>query len=410
MKSWENTERVLQQFVDEKTVSGCGLQIFQNGVKLFDACRGASSADGTRPMTADTRLRLHSMSKNYTCAGFMTLYEKGLFGLDDPVADYLPEFSSPLVCVSDTDISDVVPAKSPVTIRQLLSMQSGLTYWTFPGLPDLGPVQKELKERVAAIAAEVRSGRKNTLEEFVKEVASLPLCFHPGEHWMYGLSLTVVGRLIEVLSGMTIGEYLKQALWEPLGLTRTCFIQQLTGEEELADLMVDATLAEMTGMTIPAEAYPEGRRDVFGCRDDFLPGTDLGVELPCGGMTSTMNDLSRLFAMFACGGELDGTRVLERETIDLMRTNQLDDRKLAEFAQETNKGFGYGLGYRVFRDAGEAGFSVPAGSFGWDGASGCYGLASPDTGMSFVFIEQSLPHHIAYTIPRIVNAMNKDMN
>ena len=408
MSHWTNTERTLQQFVDEKTLVGCGLQIYENGAKIFDACSGASTADGTHRITSDTRLHLHSMSKNFTCAGFMTLYDKGLFQLDDPVAEYLPEFANPVVCVSDTDISDVVPAKTPITIRQLLTMQSGLTYWTFPGLPDLGPVQRELKYMVAEIAQEVRQGRKNTLEQFVKDIASLPLCFQPGEHRMYGLSLTVIGRLIEVFSGMTIGEYLKKAIWEPLGVTRTCFLQSLCEEEEVAELMVDSAIAAATGMTIEEDAYPEGRRDVFGYKKDFLPGTDLGIELPCGGMISTMDDLSKLFAMFAGRGELDGVRILKKETIDLMRTNQLDAARLAEFAQETNKGFGYGLGYRVFQNAQEAGFRVPVGSFGWDGASGCYGLASPETGMSFVFIEQSLPHHIAYTIPRIVGAINKD--
>ena len=405
---WQNTEQVLQAFIDEKFLVGCGLQIYQNGEKIFDRCQGSSTADGKTPMTASTLLHLYSMTKNFTCAGAMTLYEKGLFDLDDPIAEYLPEFAHPAVCISD-DIRDVVPAERPITIRQLFSMQSGLTYWTFPGLPHLGPVEEALTELVAEIGRKVQDGMPNTLEQFVKDIASMPLCFQPGDHWRYGLSLTVIGRLCEVLSGMTIGEFLRKTIWEPLGMTNSCFSTALKGDEAVAELMIDAACGVAAGKNPPKEAYPAGRTDVFGYRGSFLQGPDFGIELPCGGMISTMDDMSRLFAMFAGKGQLNDVRILKEETIDLMRTNQLSAHNLREFAQDANKGFGYGLGYRVFRDAEEAGFSLPKGSFGWDGAAGCYGIASPETGISFVFIEQSIPHHIVQTIPRIVRAVNADL-
>ena len=122
MSQWNHLDRVLDRFVEDGVLTGCGMQIIYDGQMVYNRCAGAATVDGTRPFTEDTRLRMHSMSKTFACAGLMTLYEKGMFTLNDPVAEYLPEFSNPMVCVSDTDINDVVPAKTPITIRQLLSM------------------------------------------------------------------------------------------------------------------------------------------------------------------------------------------------------------------------------------------------------------------------------------------------
>ena len=407
---WTHLNTVLNSFTDEGTLTGCGMRIFKDGRMIYDRCTGVSTADGSQAFTADTRLRMHSMTKNFTCAAAMTLYDQGLFALDDPVADYLPEFANPVVCVSDADISQVVPAASPITIRQLLSMRSGIPYWDFPGVPSEGIVQHAFLEMQQEIAARVRAGESNSLENLVKEIAAMPLCFHPGERWMYGLSLTVIGRLVEVLSDERLSEYMRKTIWEPLGMTGTCFVTQLNGTEQIGEVMIPAELAEPMGLNPDEISHPVGREDVFCSKVDVLPGTDLGVELPCGGLISTMHDIGRLFAMFAGGGELEGVRVLGRRTIDLMRTNQLTPDQLPGFAQMTNKGFGYGLGYRTMLDPSDAGFYMPAGSFGWDGASGCYGLADPESNLAIVFAESSVPHHIAYTIPRVVAAMNADMN
>lgn len=409
MKQWNNLDSVLDRFVEEGTLAGCGLQVFLENQMIYNRCVGAATADGTRPLTEDTRLRLHSMSKTFTCAGLMTLYDKGLFALDDPIANYLPEFSHPMVCVSDSDIHDVVPAKTPITIRHLLTMRSGLTYWAFG--PGEGIIQDDLLDTMKKLEQEVRNGKKNDLESFVKLIATKPLCAQPGEKWVYGLSLTVVGRLIEVLSGKRLSDYLRETIWEPLGLTRTCFTHQIPEGEEIAELMVSSELCKPLGLKVGELSSSGERREAFGSKIDVLPGTNIGIELPCGGMTSTLRDLGRFYAMFANGGQWNGNRILGRRTLDLMRTNQLSSEQLSDFTMlANNRGFGYGLGYRTMCNASEAGFYLPEGTFGWDGACGCYGLANPDSHFSFVFVEQSLPHHIDYTIPRVVAAMNAALN
>lgn len=407
MTNWKKLDAVMERFVQQQKLTGCGLRIFHDNELIYNHCFGSAAVDGSRPLTQDTRLRLHSMSKTFTCAGLMTLYDQGLFALDDPIAEYLPEFSNPMVCVSDTDISDTVPAENPITVRHLLTMTSGLPYWSF--FPGEGILQDNLLELTKEIAKKNANGENCTLTDFVREVAKRPLCFQPGERWMYGLSHTVAGRLIEVLSGKRLSEYLRQAIWEPLELKHTCFVQNVPPEEKIAELTVLQELAEPFGLgETEATAVRDGK-PVFGSSSDVLPGVSMGIELPCGGLSSTLEDLSSFFRMFANGGSWNGTQILARRTIDLMRTDHLGPNKLSAFPQVgSNKGFGYGLGYRTMCNAAEAGFYLPEGTFGWDGAAGCYGLANPDSHFAFVFVEQSIPHHIDYTIPRVVAAMNAD--
>ena len=407
MRQWRRLNAVLHRFVEKETLTGCGLQIYRDNQLIYNKCVGAASADGTRPLTQDTRLRLHSMSKTFTCAALMTLYDRGLFALNDPVAEYLPEFSDPVVCVSDTDIHDVVPAKTPITIRHLLTMTSGLPYWSF--LPGEGMIQDDILATVNEMARGVREGKHYQLADFVKEIAQKPLCFHPGEHWLYGLNHTVAGRLIEVLSGKQLSEYLRETIWEPLGLDRTCFYMHVPEGEKIADLMVSRELCEALSRKIGEDVFPAARGKAFGSKEDVLPGTNMGIELPCGGMISTLRDLGRYFAMLANGGQWEGMQILSRRTIDLMRANHLTAEQLPDFTHMINRGFGYGLGYRTMCHPEEAGFYLPERSFGWDGACGNFGIANPDHRFALVFSEQSLPHHIDYTIPRVIAAMNADM-
>lgn len=142
--------------------------------------------DGRLPLTEDTRLRLYSVSKTFTIAGFLKLYEKGFFSLDDPVSRYLPEFSHPVVCLSKEDISQVEPAKRPITIRHLLTMTSGIPYM---GLSlGAGLVEDAYYEKIDNMLAKVRQGEQYRLKDFVRMIADIPPLFPPGEQWMYGFS------------------------------------------------------------------------------------------------------------------------------------------------------------------------------------------------------------------------------
>lgn len=407
MYNWNRLDNVLEQFVDDEVLIGCGLQVFQNNQLIYNQCVGSSTADGSRILTENTRMRIYSVTKTFTNVSLMMLYEHGLFALDDPIAEYLPEFSNPVVCVSKSDVHDVVPAKSPITIRHLLTMTSGIPYMAF--LPGEGPVQEALLESLRIIESEVAEGKKHDLHDLSEVIAKTPLCFHPGEHWLYGMNLSVIGRLVEVLSGKRLSDYMQKNIWEPLGLSHTCFDYQVPENEVIAERAISKSLCELFALDVNNRMKATAHGEIYVSSTPFLPGEQLGFELPCGGIVSTLHDLGIYYAMLANSGSWHEHSILSRRTIDLMRANHLNSVQLADFAQQQNRGFGYGLGFRTMRNPAEAGFYMPKGSFGWDGASGCYALASPEHKLAFVFSEQSLPHHIEYTIPRVMAALHACM-
>ena len=405
---WGHLNGVLERFISEGILTGCGMQVFKDNRLIYNHCVGSSTVSKETLLTDHTRLRIYSLSKTFTCACLMTLYEKGLFALDDPISRYIPEFSNPTICTSDTDISDVVPARRPITIRHLMTMTAGISYMSF--VPEAGNlIEEHLLSHIRQFEADAIAGKPRTLHDLIAVIAKTPLKFEPGTHWLYGLDLSVIGYLVEVLSGKRLSEYMRETILEPLGLTNTCFNYEISDAEIANQTIPEAAwgLLELDVNQNEVKETPLGR--VYGSKKAFTPGERLGFELPCGGMVSTLRDVGIYYAMLANGGSWNGVRILSPRTIDLMRTNNLDHVQMKDFAWEQNRGFGYGLGYRTMMSPSEAGFYLPEGSFGWDGASGCYALASPDHKLAVVFAEQSLPHHITYTIPRVMAALNADM-
>lgn len=409
MSCFTNLTNTLNRFVEDKVLIGCGMQVISNDEIVYSHVAGNAALDGHLLLTEDTRLRLYSVSKTFTVAGFLKLYEQGLFSLDDPVCRYLPEFSHPLVCVSEDDLSQTVPANRQITIRNLLTMTSGIPYM---GVSlGKGLIEDAYYQKIDGMLARIGQGSRYSLGDFVKMIAEIPLCFHPGEHWMYGFSHAVIGRLIEVISGKLLSRYLQDEIWGPLGLSKTCFNIEVPEGEKIAEQIIfeeaDRPMGRKVGDSGAETAVPAG--PLYGCKTDVMPLCTSGIEVPCAGMVSTMRDLGQFVRMLSNGGVYEGRRILGRRTLDLARTDHLNRRQLEEFTQwENNRGFSYGLGFRTFRSSAEAGFYLPEGSFGWDGATGCYLLANPGNRFGFVFVEQSMPHHIAYTIPRLMAALNSE--
>lgn len=214
MYSFANLTGTLNRFVEEDVLIGRGMQVIAEERIVYNHVIGNTTLDRRMPLAEDTRLRLYSVSKTFIIAGFLKLYERGLFSLDGPVSQYLPEFSHPMVCASKEDISQVEPAKRPITIRHLLTMNSGIPYM---GMSlGTGLVEDTYYERIERILAEIRKGERYRLEDFIRMIADIPICFHLGEQWMYGFSHAVIGRLTEVL-GRTTGDLLMALGTEPFG-------------------------------------------------------------------------------------------------------------------------------------------------------------------------------------------------
>ena len=334
-----------QQSIDDKRIAGVVTLVVRHGrVAWFDA-RGMADRETGRPMQKDTIFRLCSMTKPIVSTAVMVLYEEGKFLLGDPISKYLPEFKNPRVLVKPASgPSYTIPATREITIRDLLTHTSGLTYqWD----ADLGK---------AYVDANVASGLvqyDGTIADSVRRLAALPLLFNPGERWNYGLSVDVLGRLVEVVSGMPLDKFLESRIFEPLGMKDTYFYLPPEKADRLAAVYTyydgkglgrfpDTPIVE--GTLVYSADYP-----VSGPRKLFSGGAGL-----CG----TAMDYARFCQMMLGGGKLGDTRILSRKSVELMSHDQLG---------KISPEMGFGLGFGIDGAKGPLKELGSTGSFNWGG-------------------------------------------
>ena len=369
----------LSRFVDEGQIAGCSAKILRKDKVLFEGCFGYADIAKKQKISEDTIYAIASMSKVVTVAGIMQLYEQGLFKLWDPVSEYLPGFKNPTIALEKPDGSyDIIPAKGEVTLRQLFTMTSGVPY----GGQDTA-------------AARIRSEKEeeywtsfktmpNTVD-YCNMVGGLPLAFEPGEKWMYGFSIDVLGAVIEVLSGKTLGDYLKENIFDPLGMKDTGFY---VPQEKLDRLAVLYRIHD--GME-PAE------REAPTVKPAFESGG--------GGLFSTVRDYSRFAQMLLHGGTLDGQRILGRKTIDLIATDHLTPAQQATHSWDTQRGYGYGLGVRVMIHPEIADINGSVGEWGWDGAFGNWFCVDPKEELTCVYLTTNIPGDHYRFSPKLMASM-----
>ncbi|MDP4091165.1 MAG: serine hydrolase domain-containing protein [Bacillota bacterium] len=380
MGNISNLNTLLKSFV-EKGPAGCACSVSQHGNTLYEGYFGYADLENKLQISPDTIYRIYSMSKVITSTAALMLYERGLFLLNDPLEEYLPEFKNPMVYRYTPNGSLYTsPSTRPILVKDLFCMSSGLTY---PGdnvetARHIGRVMKDLSQNEAA-------GGKFDVQAFSKAIAKVPLAFDPGTHWMYGFSHDVLGALIEVLSGKKFGEFLKDEIFEPLGMKDTFFRIPEDKKHRLCSLYNrsdDGILTKNENMDA-----------------DFMPGAVF--ESGGGGLLSTLRDYTRFAHMLARGGELDGVKILGAKTIQLMSTNHLSSQQLKDFDWPFQAGYGYGLGVRVMMDPPAGGCNGSLGEFGWCGMAGTWVLIDPKEELSAVYMQQMLPNFEAYHQPRL---------
>jgi CubicO group peptidase (beta-lactamase class C family) len=262
---------------------------------------------------------------------------------------------------------DLVPAKRPITFEHLFTMTSGLPY---PGEGSYSSMaMMEIQKKAGKDA---RSGKPWNTARKVDEAARTPLCFHPGEQWLYGFSHDVLGRLIEVISCKTLGEYLKETIFEPLGLKDTAFYVP----EEKQNRVVT-----------PYRLGPKGLEEINDDHDNASP-TPPAFESGGGGLCSTMADCARYAQMLLGGGKLGNERVLSRKTIELIKTSHVEIPLLRPAYFPHMTGYGYGVGVRTMLNTAEAGLNGSPGEWAWDGMMGTYYLVDPAEDMTALFFIQ----------------------
>ncbi len=361
----------MQRNVEIGRFSGSSVLIARNGEIIHLATAGQRSIASGLPYERDTIVRIYSMTKPVASTALMMLFEQGLLYLGTPISAYLPEFSECRALVDGaTHIDQTVKAPSP-TIHQLLTHTSGLTYNFNPGL-----LAQHYAEN--GIGFHPRSGG---LETSVRRAAAMPLAFQPGTRWEYSIGIDIVGRLIEVISGLSLDEFLATRIFEPLGMTDTGFSVPAEKVARFADCYTKTETESLLRSDTAAES-------------EFLE-SEVTTFSGGGGLVSTLDDYFRFGEMLRLGGALDGTRLLSPRTVAFMRRNHLpgDIASMGprSFAEMPMQGLGFGIGGGVVVDPGRSGIIESIGDFGWGGMASTYFWTDPVEQLTGLFFTQLIP-------------------
>ena len=376
-------DALLRQFVEAGKIAGGSIAITRGKNSVYRKYFGYADLTAKKEIDENTIFRIYSMSKPIAVTAALMLYERGLFSLDDPISAYIPEFSDQKVVLRGKDgIKYYETPKSPLTIRNLFTMTSGLAW-----MEDSGPAAEEM----AVLMRSPNIQGKDTLEVAKLVAKNVGLAFHPGEKWLYGYSHDILGALICALTGKTFGEFLQEEIFEPLGMNDTGFWVP----PKKADRLSKIYKIDDANRIIEAQGYT----------DSFLAPKKL--ESGGGGMVSTLGDYEKFANMLLNGGTFGDTHILGRKTIELMTTNQLSQEQLSYFKMN-RLGYGYGLGVRTMMNLGKEGHNGSIGEFGWSGMAGTWFCVDPAEDMSAVFMAQMIPgkfDHLSRILPVIYSAI-----
>jgi len=366
----------MQNYVDTGKLPGATTLVARHGEIAFCETLGYGDLEKKTPLRHDSILRFYSMTKPITAAAVMMLYEQGLFQLEDPLSRYIPAFKHMQVYQSG---SSEKPAANPITIHQLLTHTSGLTY----GVENEGGVPEMYCRRRTDFYPD-----SGPFETVVNRLAALPLVFEPGSRWEYSVGFDVLGRLVEILSGMPLDVYMKENIFDPLGMADTDFCVPASKMDRFVSLY-QRTPEEPLALLESAEESP-----LTGKVETLSGGA---------GVVSTLEDYFRFTEMLRLNGALDGHRLLGRKSVALMTCNHLPgdlaDMGQPTFCETPYEGIGFGLGMSVLLDPARSKILGTPGEYAWGGYAGTAFWVDPVEDMTVIFLTQLIPSS-AYPIRR----------
>jgi CubicO group peptidase (beta-lactamase class C family) len=364
----------LRQLTERGRIPGWSVAVSRRSVLAHASTGGYRDMEAGLPVEAGTIFRIYSMTKPVTAVAAMALCERGDIELSDPVAEFIPAFRDVRVLTGGSDVApETEPAARPVTLLHLLTHTAGLTY----GYHRAHPV--DALYRRAGHDIEAPPGC--SLAEACETWARLPLLFHPGSEWNYSVATDVLGRVVEVVSGQTLGEFCAERIFGPLGMRDTAFTVPAADRGRLAQLYAVTQDGGLTLASALAATVTTPGRGHFGG----------------GGLASTTGDYLRFAAMLGNRGALGGVRILGRPTVDFMVRNHLPaGADLLSFGRPMNaesplSGVGQGLGVSVLLDPALAGYPGSPGEFGWGGAASTVFWVNSALDLVVVFMTQALP-------------------
>lgn len=376
--SKERLDRIdayIKKNVDEGQLSGSVMMIIRDGRIVYHKAFGYSDLDTKTPMRTDHLFRIASMTKPVVSTAVMILMEEGKFGLDDPVSKYIPEFANPRVIESynaaDTSYN-TIPARSEITIRHLLSHTSGIGY------AQIGSAQAKAIYYKHRINGGIGTPY-GTLKDVIPRLGKLPLFNHPGEGYLYGLNVDVLGYLVEVWSGMPLDKFLQSRIFGPLGMKDTHFFlpkekhnRLVTLYKQEADLKLrrqDSIIALNGDFHRDYPTYPNGT---------FFSGG--------AGLTSTAADYAIFCQAMLNGGIYNGVRILSPHTIRMMTSNQIGNLSMGNSSPNR-----FGLGFGVYTKGSEAATAPQEGSYDWGGMFATHFWIDPKSRLACVFMRNIWP-------------------
>lgn len=394
-KKLEYLDLLLKKTVDEGHLLGCSFALYDKDTRIMEGAYGSDKLDSV--------YKIYSMTKPITAVAAMILYEKGIIDVYDPVYLYLPRYKDIMVASGEGSDETLSNPKRPILIKDLLNMTSGLVY---PGEDSYAErcmikIQKDLFKRATG-------GEKFTNLDIINEFTKAPLRFSPGERWKYGTSADVMAGVIEAVTGVPYGKWLKENVLDPLGMNETGFFVDPKNKDRLATMYYKD---EATGL-LRKTTHDE---DVF--LNEYAPFKPPYIESGGGGLYSTLDDYSKFALMLQNGGivnheirqdasdigkkEFENSneasengkytrklRILGEHTVKYLSSNQLNAVQFESIDFESIRGYGYGNYMRVLLDPLEAGCNCRPGEFGWDGLAGTYFFVDPVENVTFVFMQQ----------------------
>jgi len=368
-----------EKYIATGKIAGALTLVARRGEITHFSPIGQMDAERGTPVKEDTIFRIFSMSKPITSVALMMLYEEGRFQLDNPVHQFIPEWENLGVWVGGAYPNFVTRRPDrPMSIRDLLSHQSGLTY----GFHLRNSVDAAYRELEVMGGARSNSPDE-TLADNVKKLAQIPLTFSPGTAWNYSVSTDICGYLVEVISGKPFDQYLQERMFDPLGMADTAFHVPAEKLDRFAACYVPTPTGGCALIDDPQQSPYRTPPKLFGGG---------------GGLVSTALDYFRFAQMLLNGGQLDGARILSRKTIDLMRMNHLPGgvdmaamMTPGQFSEAVTTGTGFGLGFSMLLDPARAQIAGSPGQYAWGGAASTAFWIDPVEDVVVVFMTQLLP-------------------
>ena len=369
----------LRADIEKGRIPGAVVAIARKGkLVYFEAFGYTDKAAGT-PMTTDAVFNIASMTKPMVTAGALTLYEEGRVLMDDPISKFLPQFAKMQVAVMTADgsaITGMVPAARQITVQDLMRHTSGIIY----GARGNTAVHKLYQEAIPSLYT-IAS------RDFLDKLGSLPLLYQPGTVWDYGYSIDVIGLMVERLSGQSLGGFLGERLFKPLGMTDTGFFVPAASLKRYAKALPND----------PDTGRPQPERDL---------SKPIGFECGGGCIASTATDYMRFVQMLLHKGTFNGKRILGRKSVEFMLANHLSPemKNLVGNADPTRADYGFGLGLAVRTTPGIVRLQGSVGDFSWPGASGTNWWGDPKEELAVVFMSAA-PGPIRWHYRQVINAL-----